>query len=158
MSFCTEQVLSMASGIYYDLGSPTDISIGYISGWITASGGMLGSINTRLSTNFYLSGDAPCITNGFGDQEEALGALMFKSEYYERRSFMALTSMSIPWTTIKDGDSTLTRESASSISKAFLGLHENAEEQIRITVANWKRGATNVASVDAQSLYSWPSP
>ena len=70
MSFCTDQILSLASGIYQSIGSPTSQSVGFISGWLTSSGGMLGEVNTKLDTCFYISGDAPCIAGGFGPGAE----------------------------------------------------------------------------------------
>jgi hypothetical protein len=158
MSFCTQQVLALASDWYSELGSPSSISIGYVSGWITSSGGMLGQLNTKLSINLTLSGSDPCINGGFGAEEQYIAGILFKAEFYEKQALSALTSMSIPWTNIRDGDSSLTRESATNISKAYMAMHENAQEESRVAVANWKRGATNVAMVDAQSLYSWPSP
>jgi hypothetical protein len=157
MSYGTPEVLKMASGIMADLGNPTDISIGYVSGWITSSGGMLGEVNFRLSIYTHLTGDSPTIEN-FGDQEESIARLFFKRDYYEKRSLAALTATTMPWTNIKDGDSSITRESSVAISKAFNTLYINADNQSKVAVANWKRSNTNLATVDAMTLYSWPSP
>ena len=157
MSYGTPEVLRMASSIMSELANPTDISVGYVSGWITSSGGMLGEINFRLSIYTYLTGDGPTIEN-FGDQEEAIAHLFFKRDYYEKRSLAALTASTIPWTNIKDGDSSITRESSVAISKAFGALYKSSDDQAKIAVANWKTSNTNLATVDAMTLYSWPSP
>jgi hypothetical protein len=158
MAFCTQQVLGMASGSYEDLNSPSSISVGYISGWITSSGGMLGDLGNRLSISLYLEGSDPCIAGGFEAAEQSIAGNMFKAEFYQKEALRALTSLSIPWTTIKDGDSTFSRESASNIAKTYMAMQKDIDEQIKIAVANWKRGASTVASVDAEQLYSWPSP
>lgn len=158
MSFCTDQILSLASGIYQSIGSPTAQSVGFISGWITSSGGMLGDINTKLDTCFYLSGSAPCIAGGFGDQEESFSYLLYQSSYYETKALSALAGLSTPWTTMKEGDTTIVRESSVNISKQFLAMHENAQQQIRLAIHDYKLNRQIPGTVDASDLYSYPSP
>lgn len=158
MSFCTDQILSLASGIYQSIGSPTAQSVGFISGWITSSGGMLGDMNTKLDTCLSLSGSAPCIAGDFGDQEESLAYLLYQSSYYESKALSTLGALSTPWTTLKEGDTTITRESSVNISKQYLAMHENAQAQIRLAIHDYKLNRQIPGTVDASDLYSFPSP
>lgn len=158
MSFCTDQILSLASGIYQSIGSPTSQSVGFISGWLTSSGGMLGEVNTKLDTCFYISGDAPCIAGGFGPDEMYITTLVYQANYYESRALNALASIGTPWTNMKEGDTSITRESSVNISKQYLAMHANAVDQTRISMRDYKLNRTIPGTVDASDLYSFPSP
>ncbi len=118
----------------------------------------MGDINTKLDTCFYLSGSAPCIAGGFGAQEESFTYLLYQSSYYESRSLAALTTLSTPWTTLKEGDTTIVRESSVNVSKAFLAMHDNAQQQIRLAIHDYKLNRQIPGTVDASDLYSYPSP
>ncbi len=158
MSFCTNEVLTLASGIWQTIGSPTSVSVGFISGWITSSGGMLGDINMKLDSCFYVSGDSPCIAGGFGPQEAYIASLMYESNYYELKSLTALAGLGVPWTNMKEGDTSVTRESTVSISKQYLSLNANAQNQMRIAMHDYKLNKSLPGTVDGSDLYSFPSP
>ncbi len=156
MSYCTAQILQLASGIYQGLGSPPAQSIGYVSGWITSSGN-LGDLNNRLNTCFYLDGDAPCIA-GFGPQEAAIYAEIYEMYYYESLALAALAGGGTFWTSMREGDTTIQRDSPIKLAKAYRDLQDAAQKQLHIAVANWKVGHSIPTTVDGSSLYSWPSP
>ena len=158
MSFCTDQILSLASGIYQSIGSPTSQSVGFISGWLTSSGGMLGEVNTKLDTCFYISGDAPCIAGGFGPDEAYITTLVYQANYYESKALSSLAGLGTPWTNMKEGDTSITRESSVNISKQYLAMHANATDQTRISMRDYKLNRTLPGTVDASDLYSFPSP
>lgn len=158
MSFCTNDILTLASGIYQTIGSPSSLSVGFVSGWITSSGGMLGDINIKLDTCFYLSGDAPCIAGGFGGQEATIAVIMYQSDYYESKSLSSLAGLGTPWTNMREGDTSITRESSVSISKQYLAMHENAQAQLRLAMHDYKLNRQIPGTVDGSDLYSFPSP
>lgn len=155
MSYCATEIIALASGIYQGLGSQASESPAFISGWIT-SPSVIGGINTRLNTSFYYSGG--CIEGGFSDAEGAITELFYQKEYYRRQSQQVLTAGGLNWVTLKEGDSSISRANPVDMSKAFLGLSKDAEEDLRIAVANWKRGNSTVNTVNAADLASWPSP
>ncbi len=155
MSFCTQDILTLASGLYADVLSPTAISVGYISGVLT-SPAFLGDLNLKLTTCFYVSGDAPCIMGGFGKEEASIYGLMWQGGYYKREALNALQG--VGWTSMAEGDTRISREGSSLRSKAFMELYKQTDTDLRIAVANWKVAHTIPGQVVAAPLASWPSP
>jgi hypothetical protein len=119
---------------------------------------MLGEINTKLDTCFYISGDAPCIAGGFGPDEMYITTLVYQANYYESKALSSLAGLGMPWTNMKEGDTSITRESSVSISKQYLAMHANATDQTRISMHDYKLNRTIPGTVDASDLYSFPSP
>lgn len=154
-TFCTNDILTLASGVYADLNSPPSISVAFISGVFTSSG-TLGQMNTRLSQSFYLSGDGPCIAGGFGAEESSIMALMFEHDWYKRESLRALQGSTI--ISVRDGDGGYTREGATKLSSEYRALHKEAQEELYVLTAQYVRNHSMCVSVDAASLASWPSP
>lgn len=156
MSYCTAQILLLAGSIYSGIGAPSAQSIGYVSGWITNSGS-LGDINNRLTTCFYLDTDAPCIV-GFGPEEAVIYTEIYEMNYYESQALATLVGGGTYWLNMKEGDTSISRESPVKIAKAYRDLQDAAQKQLQIAVANWKVAHANPATVDASDLYSWPTP
>lgn len=154
MSFCTEQILLLASGVYDDIGSPSSQSVAFISGWLVSSG-TLGELNNRLNTCFYI--DGACIEGGFGPNEASILVKIYESNYYKRRALQILNG-DISWTSMKEGDTTITREASSNLAREYRQLHKALEEDIRIATANWKTGRSIPGTVDSTDLPAWPSP
>lgn len=152
--YCAQQVLQLASGVWEDIGSPTAQSVGYISGVLTSSG-LLGDLNSRLTTCFWISGGS-CIAGGFGGEEANILSLLYQSRYMRTAGMNALAAGG--WTSIKDGDSAYSREGASRTASEYREMRKQLMEQVHIAVANWKVGHTAPTSVDALPLDSWPSP
>lgn len=157
MSYTAEQILVLSSGIYQGIGSPTSQSVGYVSGWLTDPTS-LGDLNNRLNTSFSISGGG--IEGGFGDSEASIYSAMYKMEYYESKATQALAGgdSSLSWLVLKEGDSSVSREGTAVRAKAYMEMHDRAEQNLHIAISNWKRGQSLVAAVDSSSSYSWPSP
>lgn len=162
MAFCTPEILALASGIYSDLGSPTNISVGYISGYLTSSGN-IGDLNNKLSVRFGWTGAGPCIISfdtgqPMDSDEQSIYSLVFKDQFYRQQALLALTSSTPFWTRLAEGDSSISRPSPAEISRAFQGLIDSNQKALRLAIGDYKRAQTSVGSVDAQSLYSFPAP
>lgn len=160
MSYCVDQILELATDIYGSIGSPSSISIGFISGWLVDSGN-LGDLNNKLGTSFYLSGDAPCITDGgggFGGEEASIYTLMYKGDFYEGQSLSVLANMGSAWTSLGEGDTRVAREGPSKASAAYLALNKQSNAFLRLAISDYKRRISVPQSVDSSQTYSWPSP
>ena len=155
MSYTPEQVGILAGTIYSGLSSPSSQSIGYVSGWLTDDSS-IGDLNNRLATDFSISGGG--ILGNFGHSEASIYALIYKMEFYETQARQVLAAGGVLWTNIKEGDSSVTRANPIEVSKAYIQLHEKAQEDLHIAIANWTLGQTLPASVDSSSLPSWPTP
>lgn len=155
-SFYTpEQVSGLAATIYQEINSPVSQSVSFISGWLTQTQS-LGQLNNKLSTYFFPSGGG--IAWDFGMDEEAVYTLIYKSNYYESQSLAMLTGGGVNWTNMKEGDTSITRESVAKMSKAFLDLNTQSNTFLRLAVNDYKRKKTLVQCVDAQNSYSVPTP
>jgi hypothetical protein len=158
MSYCVNQIVQLATDIYQDIGSPSSLSVGFISGWLIDSGN-LGSINNKLSTSFYLTGDAPCITDdggNFGGEEADIYTLMFKTYFYEGQSLSVLAGGGSFWTSLSEGDTKFSRSDITKISQAYLNLQQSARQDLRLAIADYKLRISVPQSVDAASIYSFP--
>jgi hypothetical protein len=156
MSYCTNEIIELASDIYSDLDSPSFLSVGMVSGWITNSGS-IGSLNIKLGTSVYLSGDQPCMA-GFGGEEAAIYSLMYQSNFYEKEALKILRGGGSFWTSISEGDTKISRANVRDISKAYLELHKEAEGQLRLAIQDWKRKHSTPEIVDSAPLYGFPTP
>lgn len=157
-SFCTEQILLLAGSIYTGIGAPSAQSVGYVSGWLTSSGGMLGDLNNRLGTSFYLSGAGPCIAGGFTPEEGAIAAMIYDMSYSFGQARAALANGGSMWTSIAEGDTKINRASAVEVSKAYRGMATDAETTLNGMIHDWKLNHSLATTVNAESLASWPSP
>ncbi len=151
MAFCADQILSLSSGVWQDLNSPSSVSVQYISGWFTNSGN-LGDLNNRLSTCFYLTGDGPCIVPDFAGEEAAIFGLIYKINYYGVQ-IQSLTGPSA-WIRLSEGDSTIVRTDG---AKVFLQLLSEDRKQLRLNIDDYKKNLSGPRTVDAASLYTYPS-
>lgn len=159
MSFCTAEILKLSEQIYDSVGSPTNLSIGYISGWLT-SPGTLAALNNRLTTSFALTGTGPCIAGGFTDTEGTICGMMFEVDHYKglARSALAGSAGAGAWTNIREGDSSVSRASPAEIARAYNQMKKDAEEDLGVAVANWKLGHTQPVGVSYAPMPSWPTP
>lgn len=156
MSFCTQDILTLASGIYEDLNSPSALSIGYISGVLTSSG-FLGNINNRLNCSFWIE-SGTCIAGGFGAEESDIASTLFQMNYCRQQSMAVMQGGGAFVTTIKDGDSTISMEGKSKLAAEWRAMRKELEDTLRVAVANWSRGHVAPVTVDAASLASYPVP
>ncbi len=158
MSYCGNEIAIWAGQIYTGIGAPTNISVGYISGWLTYSGN-LGTLNNRLNTCFYFTGDSPCLVGGFGPQEASIYELFYESSYYFGRANAILAGGdSAPWLSLSEGDSKVTREGTAARAKAYMELYNATNKNLDVAVANWKLGHSIPCTIDGTDLPAWPSP
>jgi hypothetical protein len=160
MSLCVTGVLGLATTIYNNIGNPTALSIGYISGWLTDPNN-LGDLNNRLSTSFYLDSTAPagpCIKDDFGPEECNVYNLMYVETYYESLAVAALVNGGTLWVSLSEGDTKVTRSDAVAVSKQFTALRDGASAGIAQAAHHYKLRLSVPQSVDGAQLDSYPTP
>ena len=159
MSYYVNQIVGLATDIYGNIGQPSSLSVGFISGWLLDSGN-LGDLNNKLCTSFYVTGDANITDNGgnFGGEEAAIYSMMYQSNYYASASLSALANGGSFWTSINEGDTRITRLDVAKISQSFMLMKKDNDAQLRLAIADYKRRVTVPQSVDYAGLYSYPSP
>lgn len=158
MTYCVQQIVELATDMYRQVGQPSNLSVGFISGWIVYSGN-LGDLNNKLGTSFYLSGDAPCITDaggGFGPEEADIYTLMYKSEFYESASLGVLANGASLWISLSEGDTKVTRMDVSKLSAAYLALNNQSNQFLRLAIHDYKLRITVPQSVGFAGPYQFP--
>ena len=168
-------ILPLASGIVtnefdYITGTEAETEVLKVSGWLLSN---VGQLNTLLYTRFG-SGD---LANGsssgkWKQEEEAIYTQIYLQDYYNKqarltlRNFTAsITSTGItdytmtPWTTLKEGDTTIQREaikmtasSRTEAARVFKSLADGAAEEIKNLVYKYnfyQAVPSQVAGTDA---------
>ena len=154
MSYCSNEIALLAGQIWSGIGAPSAQSVGYVSGWLMASGNV-GDLNNRLSTDLSISGS--CIV-GMAPEEATIYQSIYNCSYYEGQSLATLAGAGSYWVSLAEADSRVTRSNMVDVSKAYLALHENAQKALYVQVANYKRRLSLPCAVDSDNLPAWPSP
>lgn len=143
-----------------DLGSPTNQSVGFISGVLSTSG-FLGGVANRLGECFWISGDSPCIVN-FNNDVGSIAALIYESSYYKGQSTAVLAgglaSDRGSWTNLSESDSKIAREGRTLYAREYRQLWQETELQINKLVHYWTINHTVPQAVAANQVYAYPSP
>ncbi len=155
MAYTAQQILALASGIYEDINSPSAQSVTYISGVLT-SPGFIGDLNNRLTTAYFVTGGA--ITGDFTDDEGAIAALMYQYAYFKRQALATLQGAGSGWTSIREGDTSISREHVTNFVKGYTELAKTTGRELDIAVSYWKRAHVSPVSVDFAALPAYPSP
>lgn len=125
----------LANRIWNDIGEPSSPSVSAIQAKLT-SASFLGRLNVLISTCFALeSGD---ITPEMGIEEQAIYALMYKGDYYAKKITENLAASAVSWTTIKEGDTAITRVAETEKAKVFKDLKRQTDEQLVREVGFYK--------------------
>lgn len=126
---CPAYLTDLAQSIWNDLGQPTDMPVSYILSKLL-SNAFLGQLNV-LTTNCHIvtSGE---IVPPLDINEQALYALMYEADFYTNKLNALANGTDIAFTTIRDGDSQITR--ASTVD--FMRLYRDMQKQINLEVNN----------------------
>ena len=141
----SEYISGLATLIYDDLNSPYDLSVSSIQSKLVNEG-FLGKLNNSISSSYIIvTGD---ISPVLGLNEQAIYSQLYISEYYTRKINSILGGTEIAWTTIKDGDSTVTRSSQTETAKVFKDLKKQSDEQLVRLVGSYRVNASAPLTID----------
>ena len=144
-----------SSGLWLNLGQPATLSALTISGFVTQPS-TLGSVNNRLGTSYSGTGylgtgvtfdTVPDITN----KELAIVEGLFLVSWYNQlaMSTMGVGGSTIPWTMIREADSRIDRDRASSIGKTYQEMAKQSRLYMEYLVGAYVDGERGSAkSVD----------
>lgn len=149
-----------ASGIYDNLGQPANTSTSTISGYAIQPN-TLGALNSLISTCFsgsgYTGGNSVNYQIGpdIGNTELNIIAQLYLVSYYKNlaQATMGIGGNTIPWSRIREGDSSIERSSPVSIGKEYRELSKDANEQLNFLVSAYRgsNGGNIGRSVDYPS-------
>lgn len=138
----------LATNIWNDIGQPTDTPVSYIQSKLI-SNPFLGKLNSLTANCFVIiTGD---ILPALNTDEQGIYALMYEADFYTRKVNVLLNGTDIAWTTLKDGDSTITRSSIVDQARLYRDMQKQLNDQLRVIVAAYRQTNANARSVDFYS-------
>lgn len=151
-----------ATGLWSDIGNPPNVAVSTISGYAIQPG-TLGKVNSLLTTCFSGSGYAGTGTTNYqiGPYADAalLGVIgqLYLVSYYNNLAFAAMGAgaNAIPWTNLREGDSSISRVNAATIGKEYREMSKTAAEQLMVLV-NAFRGSEGGAIPRGISYFNPP--
>ena len=131
-------------GVYNDLGEPEDYTIAKISAWFLDNANV-GKLNNLIGTQ--ISGvaykDSHGVVTGYdlvpnpSNDQLAIYKMIFDCNYYKQQSKNLARSagtIGSDWTTLREGDSNITKINKNEISKNFRGLAQDCQAELNKTV------------------------
>jgi hypothetical protein len=152
-----------ATGLWVYLGSPPTLSALTISGYAVQPG-TIGSLNARLGTCYsgtgYLgTGQVFDVTPDYNYADLAILGEMFQVGWYSQLVYatMGAGGTSIPWSNIREADSSITRASPVNIGKEYREMAKDANLRLNYLVNAYLDGERGTArSIDyLNPAYPW---
>lgn len=136
--------------------------ISYISGWLDAH---IGELNTYIHEDFYVDSSGNFQPRPLTKEETHIFATLYEIHYYEKASrevlrssvYPTATETALDWLMIKEGDTTIQRQSKTSISSAFAQFVKEAEKKLQNLVYQYnmhQSSAIQVAGEDGYAPYN----
>lgn len=136
--------------------------VSYVSGWLETN---LGELNGLLHEDFYVDGSGNIGPTGLAPVEQNIYAYLYKINYFDKAAREALrgfiwggiSGVADDWTSIKEGDSSIQRQSKNSISRSFMEFSKDTRERMDNLIYQYnstKASPLQVAGCD--SFYSYP--
>lgn len=133
-----------SSGLYLDLGSPTDLSVSSISGWVTQPQ-TIGKLNSYISTCFQPTGYTGAgswnndVTPDLGNEEYAILAAMYNVSYYNQlvRKLAGAGGTQRILQSTSEGDSKVTFVSNADLARIYIDNAKEATKTLNYLVNNY---------------------
>lgn len=137
---CTYSFSQFINSVYDDLGSPTSYPPSRLSGWFLDNSNA-GKLNNLIGT--HISGvcfqNSSGVTTGYGlfpepsSDQYSIYKMIFDCEYFKSEARNAASSaMTVgnDWTSLREGDSAITKINKNEISKNFRGLAQDCKAEL----------------------------
>jgi len=121
---------NLAIQIRTDLGTPVDLTLDYVQGWLENN---LGTLNTLLDLTIGLD-DGSEADPELLDWQAAVYTQAFICFYYSKlsRSFLGTNAYdALDWTEVKEGDTVIKRRSKIDSAKAYRELEKDCRENLK---------------------------
>lgn len=138
----------ISDAIWFDLGSPTSLTPDAIATRL-ASNFFIGKLNNLLDLCliFDSAGDLTPLED-FGSEEQNVYIELYKNNYYAQKVMENLGAGSLGFTTIREGDTTLTKVSPTEIAKNYQTLKNNSDENLKNLVNSYLNNKVRPTSND----------
>jgi hypothetical protein len=140
-----DYIQTLASGIWDDIGQPTAVSVSYISGWLVSAPN-IGKLNNAINTCY--SGVSGCIDPVLSEDEQAIYKDIYLSSYYGRQATSFLGAAGVDsWLEIKDDVSSIKRQNKNEISKSFIALQKQVQEDLKDKIFAYERNRVVIGHI-----------
>lgn len=141
-----DYIQTLASGIWDDIGQPTATSVSYISGWLVSDAN-LGKLNNALNSCY--SGVSGCVDPIISGDEQAIYKDIYLISYYGRQAAAFLGAAGVDtWLEIKDDVSSIKRQNKNELSKSFIALQKQTQEDLKDKIFAYERNRVNPSVTD----------
>lgn len=126
-------ISGLSSSIINNLDSPSGVSLPSVSGWVEIN---VGRLNLLLDQCFVTK--SGLISPALGNTEALIMHNMYKTKYFENQAFKIANNVisddAMDWTSLEEGDSSITRTNRSNLLQHYRKLKNDAERNIDILV------------------------
>lgn len=145
-----EYIGTLASGIWDDLNSPTNISIAFISGKLLSSG-FIGEANTITAECNYI--ESGCLYPPLSAAQQAIYNKLYLYQFYSKEGLrlMSLAASKNFMTSVREGDSSISFASPQQILQTYRGLAREAKADLDSLADYYKR---NLAAPQSVNFYT----
>lgn len=126
----------ISTGIWYDVGQPTSLTPDAIQSRLETDF-FVGKLNNLLDLCFSFGPSGISPEDDFGSEEQNVYIEIYKNNYYAQKVMENLGAGSLGFTTIREGDTTLTKVSPTEIAKNYQLLKNNSDENLRNLVSSY---------------------
>ncbi len=141
----------LSQQIWDQLGQPSSIAVSYIQSRLV-SDAYLGQLNNLTQVCF--SGISGYITPPLSPDEQAIYASLYVRDYYTAKLNQTLNGTDLGWTTLREGDSQITRVSAVEQAKVYKDMSRQLNDQLQYLVAAYRTNPIQARSVDYLSFFN----
>ena len=146
MGLTTDLVIDAADEINFELNSPFDISISFISFWLRRN---IGKLNNLIGTTFTITTDSPYnFSTALSEEQKDIYKHLFKIYYWQKKINDNLGSSSFDIVQEVTSDSATVRMvNKNEISKTYLQLRNQEIEALKNMVNGYKLGSFDPLAV-----------
>lgn len=129
---CGNDIYNNAFNVYQELGSPTIVSVSWVSGWFYSNIGKLDN-----SLNLCVSGLSGNFIPTLGYEEWDIFKTLYKISYYDRQVNSSLgNAAALPWTMLQDDVSKIQQTSPNEFAKTWIMLRKSTIDELKDMI--WK--------------------
>lgn len=145
-------VQDIAKEIYFELGEPNDLSEEFISSWLRYN---IGSLNTLLDLCVNIQEPELIFSPTLSSEEKSIYKEIFYIYFYKRMvnknlgaaNYGSNNGTNDDWIEIREGDSAIKRINKNEVSKNYITLKKDSEENLKTLVRTYRMNKSHIHQV-----------
>jgi hypothetical protein len=146
----------VASGIWQNIGEPSDLAVSTIYAKI-ASSGMLGQLDVAIN-GCHSFDESGCVTPPFSAEELGMYEQLYYIGYAFKKANQTQTSVnSSSWTSIREADTSIQRVNPNTSTTNWLTMYSNAKRSFDDMVSTYRMNNSLARSVNFYGINQYGS-